>query len=100
MPREVGGRDDRRRQQFFLVGIGVEPGPEPVGDQLADVGGDDARRLVLAGQRMPVGDEEEAVVLLLEAHPVEERTVQVPEVQAPGGAGATQHAFALWFGHR
>ena len=39
---------------------------------------------VVAGQRVPVGDEIEAVVLLLQRHPVAERADEVAEMQAAG----------------
>ena len=39
---------------------------------------------VVARQRVPVGDEVEAVVLLLQRHPVAERADQVAEVQLAG----------------
>ena len=40
----------------------------------------------MGGQRVPVGDEEEAVVVFLQTHPVLERAVVVAEVHGAGGA--------------
>jgi len=50
------------------------------------------RILVMGGQRMPVGDEEEALVVVLQLDPVLQHTVVVAQMQAPGGAHAGDHA--------
>ena len=47
---------------------------------------------VVRGQRVPVGDEEQARVLVLQLHPVLQRAVVVAEVQRAGGAHAGQNA--------
>ena len=40
--------------------------------------------VVVRGQRMPVGNEKVALVLMLQLHPVLQDTVIVTEVQTPG----------------
>ena len=62
----------------------VEPGADPVGDVLVRVGGQLARVREVARQRMPVGDEVEAVVLLLQRNPVAERSHEMSEMQPAG----------------
>ena len=75
--------------------LGVDAGADPVGD-VVDRVGDELRGVgVVAGQRVPVGDEVEAVVVALQRHPVLERADQVPEVQLPGRAHARHHALPV-----
>ena len=45
---------------------------------------------VVGGQRVPVGDEEEAIVLVLQLDPVIQRAHEVSQVQLAGGAHAAQ----------
>ena len=52
--------------------------------------------LVAGGQRMPVGDEEVAFVLILQLDPILERAVIVAEMQLTGRAHAGQHASVLY----
>jgi len=47
---------------------------------------------VVRCQRVPVGDEEEAVVIFLQPHPVLQGPVVVAEVQRTGGAHAGENA--------
>ena len=91
---EPGHRHDHRQQQVQLgvLGherldekralLGIEAGADPVGDVLVGVRRQLARVGVVARQRVPVGDEIEAVVLLLQRHPVAERADQMAEMQA------------------
>ena len=72
--------------------VRVEAGGDPVDHHVVDVLLDHLAVFVVRGQRMPVGHEVEAVVLVLQAHPVLQRTVVVAEVQRAGGAHAGQHA--------
>ena len=55
---------------------------------------------VVRGQRVPVGDEVEAVVVVLQAHPVLQGAVVVAEVHGAGGAHAGEdaglHGGAAW----
>src|SRR5205085_3133278 len=48
---------------------------------------------VVAGERVPIGDEEKAIVLaaVLHLYPIRQRAYVVSEVQLSGGAHAAQH---------
>ena len=72
--------------------LGVEAGGEPVDHHVVDVLLDDLALFVVRGQRVPVGDEVEAVVVVLQPHPVLQRAVVVAEVQRAGGAHAGEDA--------
>ena len=61
---------------------------EHVPDVLRDVAG----LVVVRGERVPVGDEEQARVLVLQPDPVLERAVVVAEVQRARGAHAGENA--------
>ena len=50
---------------------------------------------VAGRQRVPVGDEEIALVLVLQVDPVLERAVVVAEMQLAGGPHAGQNSFGL-----
>ena len=78
----------------------VEPRRDPVGEHLALRLGDVGGVLVLAGERVPVRGEEEALGLAADLDPVLHRAVVVPEVQAPGGAHTRDHAAWLALGGR
>ena len=71
---------------------GIEAGRQPVDEHVADVLLQLRGVLVAGGEHVPVGDEEEALVLVLQLHPVAQRAVVVAEVQPAGGAHAGQHA--------
>ncbi len=66
--------------------LGVDAGGEPVDDHLVDVLLHDLALFVVRGQCVPVGDEVEALVVLLHAHPVLQRAVVVAEVHRAGRA--------------
>jgi phosphoribosylglycinamide formyltransferase 1 len=51
-----------------------------------------SRLFVVRGQRVPVGDEVEAVVLVLQPHPVLQRAVVVAQVHGAGGAHAGENS--------
>ena len=70
--------------------VRVEAGGEPVDHHVVDVALDDLALFVVRGQRVPVGDEEEALVLVLQAHPVLERAVVVAEVHARRSAACPE----------
>ena len=53
---------------------------------------DDRGILVVRGERVPVGGEEEARVLVLQLHPVLERAVVVAEVHRARGAHSGKYA--------
>ena len=71
---------------------GVEAGGEEVEGDLDVVGLDVAGVGVVGGEGMEVGDEEEAVVILLQANPVVEGSHVVAEMEAAGGAHAGEDA--------
>jgi hypothetical protein len=59
-------------------------------------GTDDALRVVvLGGQRVPVGDEEEAGILVLQPDPVLQHAVVVAEMQAAGRAHPGEDSFCV-----
>jgi hypothetical protein len=62
----------------------IEARRDPVRDHRVGVLDDRARIGVLAGQRVPVRHEVEAVVLRLERHPVVQRPDEVAEVELAG----------------
>ena len=72
--------------------VGIEAGGEPVDEHLPHRRRDVLGRLVVRRQRVPVGREEQALVLLLQAHPVPEGAVVMADVHAARRAHARQHA--------
>ncbi len=73
--------------------VGIDAGGEPVDHHVPDVAARSTSGvLVVRRQRVPVGDEEEARVLVLQPHPVLQRAVVVAEVQRAGRAHAGKHA--------
>ena len=83
---------ERLPEQHCLLGI--EAGGEPVDDHVVDVVLERRGVLVVRGEGVQVGDDEEAVVFVLQAYPVLQRTVVVAEVQGAGGAHAGQDSGA------
>ena len=69
-------RLDEKRALF-----GIEAGAYPVGRVLVRVRRQLARVGVIARQRVPVGDEIEAVVLLLQLHPVAQSPDKMAQMQ-------------------
>ncbi len=76
---------------------GVEAGGEIVDGDLQRVFGDGAGVGVIAGEGVPVGDEEKTVVggIVLRADPVLESAEIVADVEASGGAHAGENAFGF-----
>ena len=70
----------------------IDAGGEPVDEHVPHGLLDDAGILVVRGERVPVGDEEEARILVLQLDPVLERAVVVAEVHRAGGAHAGKYA--------
>ena len=101
-------RDGHRQQQIQLgvlghqrldeerAALGIEAGRDPVGGHVVGVGDDRRGVRVVAGQRVPVGDEVEAVVLVLQRGPVVEGADQMAEMELSGRAHPRHDA---WF-HR
>jgi hypothetical protein len=71
----------------------IDADRQPVHDDVEGAVADDAGAVVARGQRVPVGDEEEALVLVLEFHPVLQHPVVVTEVQLTGRSHAGKDAF-------
>ncbi len=65
---------------------------EPVDDHVPDVAGNDLPFLIGRRQRMPVGDEEIALVFVLQPQPVLQHAVVVAQVQTAGRPHTGQHA--------
>ena len=96
---EPGHRDQHAEQQVQLAGLGderlevdraalgVDADAEVVEDELADVLADVARVLEAGGQGVVVGDDEEAVVLVLEPDAVRQRADVVAEVELARSVG-------------
>ena len=67
----------------------VEAGGEPVDEHLEAVGDQLFRFFVAVGQRVPVGNEEEAIVLRLELQPVAQGAPQMAEMKTPRRSKST-----------
>jgi hypothetical protein len=96
-PAERGDHPEQEVELGVLLHLALheEGGPlrvDPRGDEVHEhvpLGlPDGVGLLVVRGQRVPVGAEEEAGVVGLQLHPVGEGAVEVAEVEAPGGAHA------------
>src|SRR5690606_38549934 len=72
-------------------GTGRYAGGEPVDDHVPNAVFDDLRVFVVRGERVPVGDEEEALELVLQLDPVVNDSVQVAQMQTPGRAHTGQN---------
>ena len=102
-PFQPGNRNSHREQQkeFRVFGhqrlneecrpFGIETRGEPVGRHVEGARHDLRGVGVIAGERMPVGDEIEAIVLILKGGPIIQRSDKVPEVQLSGRAHARNH---------
>ena len=92
---ELGDLGDRRLQVERRV-LRVDAGRELVEDHRPGVGADlvDVGAGVLRRQHMQVGDDEERLVLVLQAHPVLDAADVVPEVQLAGGPVPGEHPLA------
>src|SRR3974390_10992 len=86
----VNMRLDEQRAAFW-----IEPGRKVVDHDLERTLLEAGGVGVVGGQRMPVCNEEEAIVLVLQVHPVAQRPDVVAEVQLAGGAHAAQDAAFL-----
>jgi hypothetical protein len=67
-------------------------GSQPVDDHLPDVVFDNVGVFVMRRKRMPVGNEKETLVLVLEFDPVMNDSVQMTKMQTPGGTHTRQYA--------
>jgi len=71
---------------------GIEAGGQPVGDHLKRILDDTTGVGVMRGQSMPVGDEVETLVLVLELDPILQSPNEVPHMELAGGPHAAEHA--------
>ena len=74
---------------------GIQAHAQPIRHHFRDEAADGPGGLVFRGQGVPVGHEVVALIIFLEAHPVVERPVIVPQVHFAGGAHAAQDALLL-----
>src|SRR5215471_19263564 len=72
--------------------LGIEPGGKVVDDDLERTLFDIAGVGVVGGERVPVGDEVEAVIVVLEIDPVAQSSNVVAEVQFSGRTHAAKNA--------
>ena len=75
-----------------MLRSGIEAGGDPVRRHVVGVGDDLGCVGVVARERVPVGDEVEAVVLVLERRPVLQRADEMPEMELTGRAHAGDNA--------
>ena len=85
--------------------LGVEAGAEVIDGDFPHPGANLSRIRVAGGEGVPVGDEVEGLVVLLQLHPVIQGTEKVAQVQRAGRPHATQnplfrHAVSLPTGRR
>ena len=73
----------------------IDTSRQPVDDHLEGRRSDAAWIVVLRGQRVPVGNEEEAGILVLQAHPVFKYAMIVAKVQAAGRPHAGKNSFCV-----
>ena len=74
---------------------GINPGGEPVDHHFPGAGLDHGGIVVMGGQRVPVGHEEQAGQLGLQLDPVLQGTVIVAQVQRARGAHAGDDAVRI-----
>src|SRR5882672_3092474 len=75
---------------------GIEARRQPVDGHRPDILLEFRRVLIAGGERMPIGDEEKAFVLVLQLDPILERTVVIAQMQLARGPHAGQHASILY----
>ncbi len=61
---------------------------------------DHLRGVVMGRQCMPVGDEKQALIFVLQVQPVFQHTVVVAQMKAPGGAHAGENTVGVHGGER
>src|SRR5207302_5832596 len=103
--RKLGVLDHARLDEYRRP-VGVDADRKPVDEHLPNAVFDALGRLVVRRQRVPVGGEVKAFVLLLQPKPVLQRAMIVADVHAPGGPYAGQDAvskhrsIAAWMGSK
>src|ERR1035437_785282 len=103
-PLQPSQRSDHAEQQVQLgvlqhvrldeqrAALGIEAGREVVDHDLKRVLLDAARVGVVGGESVPIGNEEKAVILVLQAYPVAQRADIIAEVQLSGRSHAAEYA--------
>jgi hypothetical protein len=86
MVRHTRLNEDRRA-------LRIDARREPIDEQFADEFLDATGVRIICRQRMPVGDEKKALVLVLQRFPVLERSQPIAEVQEAARLHAAQHPF-------
>ena len=86
---ELGDLGDQRLE-VDRAPLWIDPDREIVGHELADVLADLFEVGHTGREHVVIGDQEKAVVLVLELHPVLERSVVVAQVEALGGGPVTR----------
>ncbi len=64
----------------------IDARSQPVDNHVPDMLTDDLRLFVVRGQPVPVGNEIEGLVLVLQAHPVTQNAMIVTQMQTPSRA--------------
>ena len=83
--------DHRHRHRLCRI----DAAGQPVDHHVPDVLLDDFGRVVMRGERMPVGHEEITGILRLQAHPVLDGAMVVAQMKRPRGAHAGNNAFLV-----
>ena len=89
-------RQSRLNKQRCVTG--VDAGRKPIDDHIPHRFTDDRRIFVVRGERMPIRNEEKALVLVLQTHPILQHTVIVPRVHFVSRSHTGQHPLML-LGH-
>ena len=67
---------------------------QPVDRHIPDAAPDQCGAFVFGSERMPIGNEEKALVFALEAYPILEHAMIMPEMQLPGRPHAGEYTFS------
>ena len=77
-----------QKQYAFLW---IKPGAKPIENHFIYISADLARVRIIRRQRVPVGDEEKALVAILELDPVGQRAHVVAKMKFSRGAHAAEY---------
>ena len=83
------------RLDEYLGSLGIDPRRQPIDDHLPGIALDILGMLVVGGQGMPVGDEEKALILVLQLQPVLQHPMIMTQMQTAGGTHTGQYALRL-----
>src|SRR3977135_465791 len=70
----------------------IRPSSEPVDEYIVDLRRQLRGVVVASGEHVPIGNKEEALVLVLQSHPVLQCTVVIAQMQSACRAHARKHA--------